>query len=66
MHAINRGSSLVLPREEFFTPDGTRNDVTDKRVPLWQVGSEVHLLPIRKVKPIIDNSTSDKRREIKE
>ena len=53
MHAINWSSCLVLAWEELFAADCTRNDVTDKWVSLWQVGSEVHLLPDRKVKPII-------------
>ena len=54
MHAINWSSCLVLAWKELFTADSTRNDVTDKWVSLWQVGSEVHLLPEteKKVKPI--------------
>ena len=46
MHAVNRGATLILAREEFLAAYGTGNDVADKRIPFWQVCGEVHLLPV--------------------
>ena len=48
MHTINGATILVLPREEFLTTHCTGYNIADQRVSLWQVCSEVHLLPIVK------------------
>jgi len=46
MHAINRPSILVLAWEEFLAAYRTSDDIAHQRVPLRQVGCEIHLLPI--------------------
>ena len=49
VHAVNWSLRLVLSGEEFLASHGTSNDVTDQRVPLGQVCSKIHLLPIRQI-----------------
>ncbi len=45
VHTVNWPSILVLAGEEFLTANGTCHDIAHQRVALWQVCSEVHLLP---------------------
>jgi len=46
VHAIDWPCTFILSGEKLLAADGTCYDVAYKRIALWQISCEVHLLPV--------------------